>query len=410
MVAAWRSLARRCGGLVSTRGRGLGTSRLVARPLSTGSFPAIYARGGTSNGLVVLRDHLPDPNWSQILPSALGSPDPYRRQLDGMGTGNGPSSKICVLAPSPRPDADVEFTFVQVGVQNGKLYMNTLCRNLLSIVGPVSLDQGLLGRLPDVETDAAGVQTTLVRMRDTNTGEISHSRFRVTGWPPKYCPDGDYEMDGVPGKQSKIVLTFNNPAGARTGKALPTGNAIDTLLLPDGDTIEASLIDVSAPCVFVRVSDLGIEDHETLDLSRIEQDESLRARLSSIKSVGASMMGLDPKIKSYPHLVLVFPRPPPDSAVHVKCLVWSMNQAHRAVPQNKAMCLGAAVRIPGTIPHELSCAPGEGEAITIGHPSGKLDVDATVEDGQVLSVELHKTARVLMIGEVFYRHDDGLGI
>jgi 2-methylaconitate cis-trans-isomerase PrpF len=360
---------------------------------------------------VILRNHLPPPDqWPHILPSALGSPDPYRRQLDGMGSGNSPSSKICVLAPSFRPDADVEFTFVQVGVRDGKLRMTGNGGNMLSIVGPVSLDQGLLGSRPEVETDAGGFQTALVRILNTNTDTIIHSRFRVIGEPPRYCPEGDYEMSGVPGKQSKIVLGFTNPAGARTGLALPTGNVIDTLTLPDGDTIEASLVDVVSPIVFVRVSDLGVEDPETLDPSRIGHDESLRARLNSIRGAGASMMGLDPDIQSFPKIVLVFPRPPRDSAVHVKCVALSMGRAQRTVQPTPAMCLGAAVRIPGTIPHELSCAPGEGEAITIGHPSGKLEVGATVEHGQVLSVELHITARVLMIGEVFYRRDDGQGI
>lgn len=369
------------------------------------SFPAIFARGGTSNGLVVHAHHLPPQHeWHRVLPAAMGSPDPYGRQLDGMGSGVSSTSKICVLAPSSRPDADVEFTFVQVGIRDGSLDMAGNCGNMASVVGPVSFDEGLAGA-PRIETDpATGIQTALVRIFNTNTSKVVRSRFRVAGNPPRYCPEGEYEMDGVPGTHSPIVLSFIHPAGAKTGRSLPTGSPVDVLRLPDGSTIEASLVDVSNPGVFVRVSDLGLQSPERLDPPSLEADAGLKARLEHIRQAGAARMGLDPSTQSVPKIVLVFPSSPAQQSppVNIRCLALSMGQAHKAVPLTLALCLGAATRLPGTIPHQLATGTDKGEAVVIGHPSGRLEVGTTVENGEVVSAELYRTARVLMKGEVFY--------
>lgn len=334
----------------------------------------------------------------------MGSPDPYGRQLDGMGSGISSTSKICVLSPSSRQDADVEFTFVQVGIRDGSLDLAGNCGNMSAVVGPVSFDEGLV-KTPKIETEPrTGLQTALVRIFNTNTSKVVHSRFRVAGNPPRYYPEGDYEMDGVPGKHSRIILSFIRPGGAKTGRSLPTGNPVDKLTLPDGSTIEASLVDVSNPGVFVRVSDLGIHNLETLDPARVEGDAALKARLEAIRREGAARMGLDPGTESVPKIVLVFP--PADTqrspGANIKCLALSMGQAHKAVPLTLALCLGAAARLPGTIPNQLSTEIAGRDAVVIAHPSGKLEVGTTVQDGEILSAELHRTARILMKGDVFY--------
>ncbi|KAK4169452.1 PrpF protein [Cladorrhinum sp. PSN259] len=377
----------------------------MCREAARRSFPAIFARGGTSNGLVIHAHHLPPKSdWHTILPSAMGSPDPYGRQLDGMGSGISSTSKICVLSPSSRPDADVEFTFIQVGIKDGSLDMAGNCGNMSSTVGPVSLDEGLI-KTPRIESNSdIGAETAVVRVFNTNTSKVVHSRFKVSGVPSRYEPQGDYEMDGVPGRHSKIVLSFIKPGGAKTGKTLPTGNPVDMLTLGDGSTIEASLVDVSNPGVFIRVSDLGLPNPETLDPTRVEGDVALKARLEQIRQAGASMMGLDPKIESVPKIILIFP---PDitgqtRGLNIKCLALSMGQAHKAAPLTLALCLGAACRLAGTIPNQLVINIDEADAIVIGHPSGRLDVGTSVKNGQVLSAELHRTARILMKGEVFY--------
>jgi len=373
---------------------------------SSRSFPAVFARGGTSNGLVILRRHLPPSSeWPAVFASAMGSPDPYGRQLNGMGSGISSTSKICILAPSSRSDSDVEFTFVQVGFKDGSLDLAGNCGNMLSAIGPISLDEGLLARTPRVELDQSGeFHTAVVRIFNTNTGKLILSRFRVAGDPPKYCLEGDFEMDGVPGRQSRIVLSFLDPAGAKTGRALPTGNPVDVLSLPDGYTIKASLVDVSNPGVFFRVSDLGLKNPDALDPAALEANPDLKGRLEQIRRAGAAMMGLDPETQSVPKIVLIFPTPPRGFSgdVDIRCLALSMGQAHKVVPLTLALCLGAAARFPDTFPCQLSRSRGNGDTITIGHPSGKIEVGTNVSNGSVVSAELHRTARVLMKGEVFY--------
>ncbi|KAL2156512.1 hypothetical protein VTH82DRAFT_1257 [Thermothelomyces myriococcoides] len=335
----------------------------------------------------------------------MGSPDPYARQLNGMGSGISSTSKICILGPSSDTSiADVDFTFVQVGVKDGSLDMAGNCGNMLSIVGPVAFDAGLSQHRETEADPETGERTAVVRILNTNTRKVVHSRFRISGDPPSYCPQGTYEMDGVPGKQSRIDLSFISPGGAATGNTLPTGNPVDTLDLLDGSTIEASLVDVSNPGVFVRVSDLGIQDPASLTPAAVEADSPLKARLEHIRQAGAFMMGLDPNTESVPKIVLVFP---PDIArrsgsINIKCLALSMGQAHKAVPLTLGLCLGAAARLPGTIPYQLAVGLNESDTVVVGHPGGKLDVSAKVEDGQILTVNLSRTARVLMTGSVFY--------
>ncbi len=340
----------------------------------------------------------------------MGSPDPYGRQLDGMGSGISSTSKICVLAPAADPAvADVDFTFVQAGVKDGHLDMAGNCGNMMSVVGPVALTRDLYWRRQVDVDPATGQRSVLVRILNTNTSKVVHSRFQVedgTNGTPEFSPRGSYVLDGVSGTASRIDLSFINPGGAKTGRTLPTGNPVDTLTLSDGTTIEASLVDVSNPGVFVRVSDLGIPNLETLDPPRVEADGPLKARLEQIRQAGASRMGLDPLTQSVPKIVLIFPsdiaqRSSP--GVDIKCLALSMGQAHKAIPLTLGLCLGAAVRLPGTIPNQLAAAAiGERASVAIGHPGGKLDVGTKMENGQVVAAELYRTARVLMKGEVFY--------
>ena len=208
-------------------------------------------------------------------------------------------------------------------------------------------------------------------------------------------------QNGVPGKNSKITLSFVRPGGAKTGRTLPTGNPIDNLTLPDGSTLSASLVDVANPGVFVRVSDLGL-DPESLNPATVEANSELKVRLEQIRQAGAAKMGMDPKTESVPKIVLIFPSSSAQKqGVNIKCQALSMGQAHKAVPLTLGLCLGAAVSIPGTIPNQLVTGTSEG-SVAIGHPSGKVDIGTTFEDGDIVSAELLRTARVLMKGEVFY--------
>ncbi|TRX90730.1 hypothetical protein FHL15_008309 [Xylaria flabelliformis] len=402
------------------------------------SLPALFVRSGTSTGLVLRASDLPPSTdeWADILPAAMGSPDPlHGRQLDGMGGGISSTSKICVLAPSKRGDADVDFTFVQVGVRDGRLDLAGNCGNMSAVVGPVAWDWGFVsegekkGKIKTVvvvrgekeeEEEEEEYSEALVRIFNTNTSKIMHARFRVQGEPPVYCPAGQYSMDGVPGTQSRITLSFVDPAGAKTGRALPTGNAVDVLELPDGSTVRASLVDVSNPGVFVALDELGLGHHhhhhhispDTFHPAAVEADEVLKERLEMIRRAGAALMGLDPEVESVPKIVLLFPRNSKKGhsgdkdEVDIRCLAMSMGQAHKAAPLTLALCLGAAANIDGTVAAQIRRRRdnhrGNSSSVVIGHPSGTVEIGATFEDGNIVSADLHRTARVLMKGEVYY--------
>jgi 2-methylaconitate cis-trans-isomerase PrpF len=369
-------------------------------------FPAWFVRGGTSNGLLIHRDNLPSKDqWQTILPAAMGSPDAYGRQLDGMGSGISSTSKIMVLGPSSSPEvAPIEYTFVQVGIADGKLDMAGNCGNMSAAVGPVAWDWGLVSdATAKVDFGKNGEQWATVRMLNTNTSKVLVSKFKISsrGSSSFYSPDGSYALDGVPGSGSKITMSFLDPAGAKTGKALPSGNPIDQLQLPDGSTISASLVDVSNPGVFVSAESLGINNVETLTPSAIEADTNLKTRLEAIRRAGASKMGLDPETESVPKIVILFPAPTGTPSVHIRCQALSMGQAHKAVPLTLALCLGAAAQIPGTVAHSITGGKVE-STVTIGHPSGILDVGTTMSGGKIVSAELLRTVRVLMKGDVYY--------
>jgi hypothetical protein len=361
----------------------------------------------------------------------MGSPDNYGRQLNGMGSGISSTSKIIVLGPPTRDDVDVDYTFVQVGIKEGELDKAGNCGNMSSLVGPMAWDKGMIPHeraAAVVETDEKGVKWARLRMFNTNTSKVLESKFRVEGEPLRYCPRGDYAMDGVPGTGSKITLSFLDPAGAKTGKALPTGNPTDTVTLPDGRTTEASLVDVSNPGVFVRAHDMLVlagKNHDAAEAARtltpaaIEADDRLKKVLEETRQAGTVMMGLDPKIASVPKIVMLLPQKPEDDKVDVKCLALSMGQAHKAVPLTLALCLGAACQVEGSIAWKMMSAEARhgGEAaakassssgavtsktVTIGHASGKLDIGISMKDGAIVSAELLRTARVLMKGEVLY--------
>ncbi|RGP69944.1 hypothetical protein FLONG3_7601 [Fusarium longipes] len=364
------------------------------------SFPAWFARGGTSNGLVIHRKDLPpESQWNQVLSSAMGSPDPYGRQLNGMGSGISSTSKIVILGPPSRDNVDVDFTFVQVGIQDGSLDMAGNCGNMSSLVGPAAWDSGLISS-KSVEMDQDGLQWATVRFLNTNTNKVMSSRFRVEGEPLRYTHKGDYVMDGVPGTGSKVVMSFLDPAGAKTGKALPTGNAVDTLTLSDGTTVQASLVDVGNPGVFISTESLGLADHLSLTPALVEANPQLKDRLEEIRQAGASRMGLDPQIQSVPKIVLLFPSSG-SSEVDIRCLALSMGQAHKAVPLTLALCLGAASQLKGTIASDLIEGKSK-DTVTIGHPSGRVDIGTVIRSGKIESAQLLRTARILMKGDVYY--------
>lgn len=380
-------------------------------------LPAWFVRSGTSTGLLLTRAALPPvpAQWQPILAPAMGSPDPvYGRQLDGMGSGISSTSKVVVIGPPSAasagvgPAVDAEFTFVQVGIRDGALDLAGTCGNMTAIVGPAAWDMGLLpaSRIPSVVSydGATHSRWATLRILNTNTSKVVVSRFKLDGSPLVYAPQGSYAMDGVPGTQSPITLSFLDPAGAKTGRALPTGHPVDQLTLPDGSSVTASLVDVSNPGVFVTTASLGIDDAAaaTLTPAVVEANLPLKTRLEQIRQAGASAMRLDPKIESVPKVVMLLPPAARKNAqIDIQCLAMSMGQAHKAAPLTLSLCLGAASQLDGTIAAQLMGGEKK-DVVRIGHPSGVVDVGTTVRNGRIEEAKLLRTARVLMKGDVYY--------
>ncbi len=372
---------------------------------------AVFMRGGTSKALIFHQADLPArrDDWAPIFLAAIGSPDPNGRQLDGMGGGVSSLSKICIIGPPSRPDADIDYTFAQVSVDQAVVDYAGNCGNMSSAVGPFAIDEGII-RAP-----ADGMVS--VRVHNTNTSKIIVATFPVQGGMA--AVDGDCEIDGVAGSGAPIRLDFLAPGGSKTGKLLPSGNAVDRLTLSDGSVIEASLIDAANPCLFVRAADLGLSGTETP--SALEKDATLMQRLEAIRLAGSVAMGLTPdlaaaaRMPSIPKIAAIAPsqaftalsgRVYGAQETDIMVRMISVGQPHRAVPITGGLCLAAACRVPGSLAEQM-LRPGQSGPLRVGHPSGMLLVDAAAElrDGAafVPQASLYRTARRLFQGEVLYR-------
>lgn len=359
---------------------------------------AAYMRGGTSRCLVFHAQDLPlsGPARDQILSAALGSPDPYGRQLDGLGGGISSLSKACIIGPPSHPEADVDYTFAQIDVKSPLVDYTGNCGNCSSAVGPFAIDEGLV--------TPAGSPAT-VRIHNTNT------RKRIVAHVPledgMAAVTGDFELPGVPGRGARITLDFLEPGGAVTGRLLPTGQPRDIVA-----GLEASLVDATNPVVFVRAHDLKLGGTEMPAV--IDSDRALVARLLAIRAEAAALMGVvgSPAV---PMIALVAPAAPFSTldgrardaeAADVLARVMSMGNCHRAFALTAAMCLAVAARIDGTVVHEC-VTPADASRSTdirLAHPSGVLPIAASVvsRNGHPHAerVTVYRTARRLMEGFV----------
>ena len=375
-------------------------------------IPAVFMRGGTSKAVMFHARDLPAERdaWAPIFRSAIGANDPSGRQLDGMGGGVSSLSKVCVIGPPSRADADVDFTFAQIGVTNDTVDYAGNCGNMSSAIGPFAIDEGLVPKPIDGHA--------VVRIHNTNTSKIIVARFDVE--QGEAAVDGAMTLDGVAGTGAPIRLEFMAPGGARTGKLLPTGRAVDTLDIPGLGRIEASLVDAANPCVFVDARALDCTGIEMPDA--IERNTELEARLEAIRRAASVAMGIATdldaaaRVMSVPKVAMVAaPRimqtlagvtlSAADADIVVRMI--SVGQAHRAVPLTGALCLAVATRLAGTIPATLAKGlhPDVAE-IRIANPSGITRVDAKVTSGASPTAEyaaVYRTARRLFEGKVLVR-------
>ena len=362
--------------------------------MSQQKIRAVYMRGGTSRCLVFHQLDLPPAGAARdrVLSGALGSPDPYGRQLDGLGGGLSSLSKACIIGPPTHPGADVDYTFAQVDVRSPVVDYQGNCGNCSSAVGPFAIDERLV---------KAAEGKTIVRIHNTNTTKLIVAHVPVRNGDA--AVDGDFELAGVAGRGARITLDFLDPGGAGTGRLLPTGNPREEV-----DGVAASLVDATNPMVFVRAEDLGLSGTETPQA--IDGDRMLSARLEAIRVEAGKRMGV-PGSAAVPKIAMVAPPVPftaldgahyKGDAVDVVARVISMGTCHRAFALTAAMCLAVAARIDGTVVRE--CAGDAAGDLRLGHPSGVLPIDAGVKlrDGAPWAerVTVYRTARRLMEGFV----------
>jgi 2-methylaconitate isomerase len=377
---------------------------------------AAFYRGGTSKAVIFRKEDLPagDPpgncaEWDRLFLSLMGSPDSAERQLDGMGGGISSLSKIAVISRSAREGIDIDYTFAQVGIDKPVVSYRANCGNISSTVGPFALDEGLVSTNDEKQA--------VVRIFNTNTGKKLIAQFTTEDGNAKV--GGDYKIDGVSRAGSPIKLTFVDPAGAATGKLLPTGNVRDLLDIGNGRKIEASLVDVANPVVIINMDDVYTEAQgfDTAWFQSVEQ----RKLLEDVRVAAAQAMGLvadeesaRTQLTNLPLVAIVrkSTRYRTNSGTDVDAnrldivtQMMSMGLPHKATPLTGAVCLAVACKITGTVANAVANPPGLGrEEFRIGHPSGVLQLTAACErvEGawRVAEAGVFRTARRLFEGHV----------
>ncbi len=372
------------------------------------AIPAVFMRGGTSRAVMFHSRDLPDRSeWDPIFLAAMGSPDPNGRQLNGMGGGISSLSKVCILAPSERADADIDYTFAQVQIRDPRVDYSSNCGNMSSAVGPFAVDEGIVRPNGD---------TAVVRIFNTNTRKIIRSTFPLED--SRAATEGDLAIPGVAGTGAPVRLDFLAPGGATTGRLLPTGRTTDRLDAPGVEPIEVSMVDAANACVFVRARDLGLTGRELPE--ELERDPGLLDRLQSIRRQASVAMGIardDAEARTIAAVPIIgFVAPPMGAStlsgdpiaagqVDLTTRFLSNGQPHRALPLTASLCTAVAANIAGTLVAQ-ALAPGAGAQVRIGMPSGILTVGADVaQDGSgqwvAHSGAFYRTARRLFDGRIY---------
>lgn len=345
-------------------------------------IPCMLMRGGTSKGAYFLADDLPsDPaERDALLLRIMGSPDPS--QIDGLGGAHPLTSKVAIVSASAAQDADVDYLFLQVAVDEALVSTTQTCGNLLAGVGPFALERGLV---------TASGESTRVRIALRNTGDIATATFPTSDGRPEYA--GDRHIDGVPGTAGAVDLEVT----AGPGKALfPTGSLVD-----DIDGRRVTLVDNGMPVVLVAAADVGASGAESPD--ELESDTSLRERIERLRLVAGERMGLgDVAEQTVPKVILLAPARA-DGTIGTRAFI--PHRVHTSIGVLMAASVAAAVRVPGTVAAAIAGGPNTGAPLAIEHPSGTLDTEVTVHrdtDGTWRAASLsHRTARKIFDGRVF---------
>jgi len=380
-------------------------------------IPATYMRGGTSKGVFFKLDDLPESAQvagqarDQLLLRVIGSPDPYGKQIDGMGGATSSTSKTVILSKSTQPEHDVDYLFGQVSIDQPFVDWSGNCGNLTAAVGSFAISHGLVdpSRIPE-----NGICTVRIWQKNIEKTIIAHVPITNS----QVQETGDFELDGVTFPAAEVQIEFLDPAddGEEGGDMLPTGNVVDTLDVPEVGSFQATFINAGIPTIFLNAHDLGYTGTELQDA--INSDAQALTRFEKIRAYGAVQMGLISDVSQAaarqhtPKIAFVAPASTYQSssgktvqAQDVDLLVraLSMGKLHHAMMGTAAVAIGTAAAIPGTLVN-LAAGGGAREAVRFGHPSGSLRVGAQAEQqGEKWVVKkaiMSRSARVLMEGWV----------
>ncbi len=376
--------------------------------------PATYMRGGTSKGVFFRLQDLPEAAQvpgearNNLLLRVIGSPDPYQKQIDGMGGATSSTSKTVILSRSERADHDVSYLFGQVSIDKPFVDWSGNCGNLTAAVGAFAINSGFVAqeRIPDngvctVRIWQANIEKTIVAHVPITNGEVQET--------------GDFELDGVTFPAAEVEIEFMDPADG-DGAMFPTGNLVDDLEVPGVGRLKATMINAGIPTIFVYADELGYQGTELQEA--INGDPEALARFETIRAHGAVRMGLIGSVEeaaSRQHTPKVaFVAPPKDYvsssgkqvvAGDIDLLVraLSMGKLHHAMMGTAAVAIGTAAAIPGTLVN-LAAGGGERNAVRFGHPSGTLRVGAEARqvEGEWSATKaiMSRSARILMEGWV----------
>lgn len=368
-------------------------------------IPVMMIRGGTSKGIYILERDLPTDRseWDEILLRLMGSPD--KKQIDGLGGGQSVTSKVAIVSPSLREDADVNYTFAQVSVDKPLVSYKGNCGNISSGVGPFAIEKGLV---------EAREGETSVRIYNTNTDKVIVADIKTSRGKVLY--EGDFSIAGVPGQASPVKLKFLDPSGTLGKGLLPTNNAVDVLEVPDFGKVEVSIVDAANPLVFVRAKDIKLSGRELPD--QINADNSILELLETIRGLAAVKLGL---IEDYSKSAWESPGIPKmtfvdkadqyvtidgkqieKSEIDILSRMMSMQKAHPSYAMTGAMCTAAAAVIPGSIVNKMCSENTDTQYIRIGHPGGILECGVDFEEKENVPVIYDtfgfRTANLIMEG------------
>lgn len=372
-------------------------------------LPTVLMRGGTSKGLFFHENHLPGnpQKRDRVILAAFGSPDPNRRQIDGVGGGVSTTSKIAIISPSESPEYDVVYNFGQVSIDRPIVDYKSNCGNISSAVGPFAVDEGLVKAVAPV---------TRVRIHQKNTDKLIVAEVPVKNG--RFDETGDYAIAGVPGTHGRIALRFADPGGALTGKLFPTGNRTDDLELPGHGRVAVTVIDAANPVVLVRAEAIGLAGTE---IDEIDAGPDIKQTLETIRCKAAVLIGLaeseteaTQRSQAVPKIAVVT-APKSYTAtggqtvsaadIDITARIMSMGTLHRSYAVSGGISTAGAAMIPGTVAYDLlDEAARRHELLNIGHPGGVFDVGAVIEeDGgrcRYREAVIGRTARRLMEGYV----------